>query len=179
MNKAIDTFFMGIFFMVSGYLGHRAFAEKVSLRKFFEVKTYNLLIPLFVVGTVYVLCHDLATNGRMTVNPLLKMITNGDQMGYWFLLTLFVFRIMALVTGAITNGEVLKRHQVIHCAVQLPVYLGGDCPKTIDHKSEILQSVSSSDDSCLSYGNNYQLLGGNTSNPSSATYNLKVENSQN
>lgn len=122
MNKAIDTFFMGIFFMVSGYLGHRTFAEKVSLRKFFEAKTYNLLIPLFVVGTVYVLCHDLATNGRMTVNPLLKMITNGDQMGYWFLLTLFVFRIMALVTGAITNGEVLKRHQVIHCAVQLPVY---------------------------------------------------------
>ena len=122
MNKAIDTFFMGTFFMVSGYLGHRAFTEKVSLRKFFEVKTYNLLIPLFVVGTVYVLCHDLATNGRMTVNPLLKMITNGDQMGYWFLLTLFVFRIMALVTGAITNGEVLKRHQVIHCAVQLPVY---------------------------------------------------------
>lgn len=57
--------------------------------------------------------------------------------------------------------------------------LGGGCPRTTDHKSEILQSVSSSDDSCLSYGNNYQLLGGNTSNPSSATYNLKVENSQN
>ena len=56
---------------------------------------------------------------------------------------------------------------------------GGGCPRTTDHKSEILQSVSSSDDSCLSYGNNYQLLGGNTSNPSSATYNLKVENSQN
>ena len=57
--------------------------------------------------------------------------------------------------------------------------LGGGCPITIYFKSEILQSVSSSDDSCLSYGNNYQLLGGNTSNPSSATYNLKVENSQN
>ena len=56
---------------------------------------------------------------------------------------------------------------------------GGGCPRTTEHKSEILQSVSSSDDSCLSYGNNYQLLGGNTSNPSSATYNLKVENSQN
>ena len=56
---------------------------------------------------------------------------------------------------------------------------GGGCPRTTDHKSEILQSVSSSDDSCLSYDNNYQLLGGNTSNPSSATYNLKVENSQN
>ena len=56
---------------------------------------------------------------------------------------------------------------------------GGGCPRTTDHKSEILQSVSSSDDSCLSYGNNYQLLGDNTSNPSSATYNLKVENSQN
>lgn len=128
MNKAIDTFFMGTFFMVSGYLGYRAFAEKVSLRKFFEAKTYNLLIPLFVLGTVYVLCQDLATNGRMMVNPLLKMITNGDQMGYWFLLTLFVFGIMALVTGAITNGEVLKRHQVTQCAVQLPVYcaVGGD-----------------------------------------------------
>ena len=58
-------------------------------------------------------------------------------------------------------------------------FLGGGCPRTTDHKSEILQSVSSSDDSCLSYGNNYQLLGGNTSNSSSATYNLKVENSQN
>ena len=57
--------------------------------------------------------------------------------------------------------------------------IGGGCPRTTDHKSEILQSVSSSDDSCLSNGNNYQLLGGNTSNPSSATYNLKVENSQN
>ena len=57
--------------------------------------------------------------------------------------------------------------------------MGGGCPRTTDHKSEILQSVSSSDDSCLSYGNNYQLLGDNTSNPSSATYNLKVENSQN
>ena len=56
---------------------------------------------------------------------------------------------------------------------------GGGCPRTTDHKSDILQSVSSSDDSCLSYGNNYQLLGDNTSNPSSATYNLKVENSQN
>lgn len=128
MNKAIDTFFMGTFFMVSGYLGHRAFTEKMSLRKFLEVKTYNLLIPLLVVGTIYVFCHDLATNGRITVNPLLKMITNGDQMGYWFLLTLFVFRLMALVTGAITNGEVLKRHRVIHCAVQLPVYsvVGGE-----------------------------------------------------
>lgn len=122
MNKAIDTFFMGTFFLVSGYLGYRAFAEKVSLRKFLEVKTYNLLIPLFVVGTFYVLCQDLATNGSMTVNPLLRMITNGDQMGYWFLLTLFVFRMMALVTGAITNGMVLKRHQVIQCAVQMPVY---------------------------------------------------------
>lgn len=59
------------------------------------------------------------------------------------------------------------------------IAIGGGCPRTTDHKSEILQSVSSSDDSCLSYGNNYQLLGGNTSNPSSATYNLKVENSQN
>ena len=57
--------------------------------------------------------------------------------------------------------------------------IGGGCPRTTDHKSEILQSVSSSDDSCLSYGNNYQLLGDNTSNPSSATYNLNVENSQN
>lgn len=54
---------------------------------------------------------------------------------------------------------------------------GGGCPRTTEHKSEILQSVSSSDDSCLSYGNNYQLLGDNTSNPSCATYNLKVENS--
>ena len=61
----------------------------------------------------------------------------------------------------------------------IPKIVGGGCPRTTDHKSEILQSVSSSDDSCLSNGNNYQLLGGNTSNPSSATYNLKVENSQN
>ena len=60
-----------------------------------------------------------------------------------------------------------------------PLPCRGGCSRTTDHKSEILQSVSSSDDSCLSNGNNYQLLGGNTSNPSSATYNLKVENSQN
>lgn len=108
MNKVIDTFFMGTFFLVSGYVGYRAFAEKVSLRKFLEVKTYNLLIPLFVVGTFYVLCHDLAANGSMTVNPLLRMITNGDQMGYWFLLTLFVFRMMALVTAKFMDKPIRR-----------------------------------------------------------------------
>ena len=127
MNKAIDTFFMGTFFMVSGYLGHRAFTEKVSMRKFFEVKTYNLLIPLLVVGTIYVLCHDLATNGRITVNPLLKMITNGDQMGYWFLLTLFVFKIMALITGVLTNTWNRMRCRTAAPLTQLLVFvlLGG------------------------------------------------------
>lgn len=57
--------------------------------------------------------------------------------------------------------------------------VGGGCPRTTDHKSEILQSVSSSDDSCLSNGNNHQLSGGNTSTSGSATYNLKVESSPN
>ena len=76
-------------------------------------------------------------------------------------------------------GKVLEQRTRTLFVPLLIFGLGGGCPRTTDHKSEILQSVSSSDDSCLSYGNNYQLLGGNTSNPSSATYNLKVENSQN
>ena len=58
-------------------------------------------------------------------------------------------------------------------------FFGGGCPRITDHKSEILQSVSLPDDSCLLYCNDGQLLGGETSHSSNATYNLKVENSQN
>lgn len=123
MNKAIDTFFMGTFFMVSGYLGYKVFADENSIRKFFQLKTYNLLFPLFIVGSLYVLCQDMYANGEVTQNPIWTMISNGDQMGYWFLLTLFAFKMMAIVTGGLTNIEVLISHKVIYHSAQLTVFL--------------------------------------------------------
>lgn len=101
MNKAIDTFFMGTFFMVSGYLGYKALFGEVSARKILELKTYSLLVPLLVVGILCVLCWDIYANGAVTQNSTWAMITNGDQKGYWFLLTLLVFKLMALLTGIV------------------------------------------------------------------------------
>lgn len=104
MNKAIDTFFMGTFFMVSGYLGYKSLFGEVLGRKLLELKTYSLLLPLMIVGSLYVLCGEIYANGAVTQNPTWAMITNGDQKGYWFLLTLFVFKLMALLTGVMTNA---------------------------------------------------------------------------
>lgn len=103
MNKAIDTFFMGTFFMVSGYLGYKALFGEVPGKRLLELKTYSLLFPLLIVGSLCVLCGDICSNGAVTQNPTWAMITNGDQKGYWFLLTLFVFKVMALLTGIMTN----------------------------------------------------------------------------
>lgn len=104
MNKAIDTFFMGTFFLVSGYLGYKGFFGDVSCRKLLEQKTYGLLLPFLIVGSLCVLFRDISANGEVTQNPAWAMISNGDQKGYWFLLTLFVFKLMALFTGIMTSA---------------------------------------------------------------------------
>lgn len=59
------------------------------------------------------------------------------------------------------------------------INLGGGCPKTIGHKSEILQSVSSLDNSRFFTGNNGLFLGSQASDTSKAAYKLKVENLKN
>lgn len=56
---------------------------------------------------------------------------------------------------------------------------GGDCLKTQYHMSEILQSVSLSDDSDLPNGCKNRLSGRNISKSSRDAFNLKVESSQN
>lgn len=55
-------------------------------------------------------------------------------------------------------------------------HLGGDCPKNTNHESEILQSVSSSNDSCLPPDCNGLFSGVQTSKSSNDAYKLKVEN---
>lgn len=56
---------------------------------------------------------------------------------------------------------------------------GGGCPRTTWHKSEILQSVSSSSGLCFPTGNNGFFSGTQASESSKDTYKLKVENLKN
>lgn len=128
MNKAIDTFFMGTFFMVSGYLGYKVLYGEVTGRKLLELKTYSLLLPFLIVGSICVLCMDICSNGEVTQNPIWTMISNGDQQGYWFLLTLFVFKLMALLTGLLMNAWNRRCRWSIAPLLPLMVFVlvGGD-----------------------------------------------------
>ncbi|MBG6062536.1 fucose 4-O-acetylase-like acetyltransferase [Flavobacterium sp. CG_9.1] len=127
INQVIDTFFMGGFFMVSGYLASKNFSDQVSWKSFVQFKTYDLLIPLVIVGTLYALITDLGEHGGITSNPFVHMITNGDQLGYWFLLTLFIFKIMSMLTGLLAKSLRLQYHKIIHKALYILIYivLGG------------------------------------------------------
>lgn len=57
--------------------------------------------------------------------------------------------------------------------------ISGNCPRTLGHKHEILQSVCSSENLCLLTDDNDLFLGFQTSYLSIDTYKLKVENSKN
>ena len=100
--EVIDTFFMGGFFIVSGYLGYRSFSEPISLKKFVEFKTYNILIPFLVTGSLFVMVNDLVARQSISHNPLIKMLSNGDNYGYWFLMTLFLFKFTSHIIGFIS-----------------------------------------------------------------------------
>lgn len=110
INQAFDTFFLSGFFLVSGYLGANSFSEKISWKIFIQYKTYSLLIPFFCVGTVFAIISDLSYTGIITRNPVLLLINDNNQIGYWFLLTLFVLRLISLLTG-----NILKNIGIYRC----------------------------------------------------------------
>lgn len=130
INQVIDPFFMGGFFMVSGYLASKHFADQVSWKSLLKFNTYNLLIPLVIVGTLYALITDLAKHGGITSNPFVRMISNGDQLGYWFLLTIFIFKMMSMLTGLLAKSFRLQYHKIIQMSVYMLIYIvmgGGIC----------------------------------------------------
>ena len=92
VNRAIYSFHMPMYFVLSGYVAHR---RTTTLKSYFSRKAYELLLPsaIFIVATLpiyYFFTRDSGTNLSEHLKTIL--FVNG-QVAYnspiWFLIVLF------------------------------------------------------------------------------------------
>lgn len=99
----IKTFYMNVLFVASGYVSAKMWNKTISIRELLCFKTYSLLVPFFVLGLACILLVDYASHGTITQNPFNRLFFEVFNGGYWFLLTLFLCRIITISSKIISQ----------------------------------------------------------------------------
>lgn len=97
----IETFFLSIFFLASGFVGASMFIREAKWKELFSWKNYSLLAPFLVLGISLTLWKDYAAHNNFTENPIIVLLTNEFNNGYWFLLVLTIIRFSLLLSRLI------------------------------------------------------------------------------
>lgn len=85
LKSFINTYFLSIFFFVSGYLINK---NKISL-EWIRRKFVYLIIPFFVGATCYQLFEGVVEKNE--INTVFLFLFDDAKGGYWFLFVLFFF----------------------------------------------------------------------------------------
>lgn len=105
MMSFINTYFLSLFFFISGYLSLGNSFYKLSLKEYIQKQAKHLLIPFFFVGCLYNLYQNLLSG----TPPELTFIFQDPKGGYWFLFVLFLYLItLRLLKGVINSGSRAK-----------------------------------------------------------------------
>lgn len=98
--KVIDSFFMSLFFLCSGFVSLKLFTSSGDRKYGVVLKDFSLLIPFIIFGLTYAYC----LTGDVTVSGLLSKLFSDWSLGYWFLFTLFIFRISSILAAKATSA---------------------------------------------------------------------------
>lgn len=113
VNSFIDSFYLTLFFLCSGFLSTKLLDSINARSKCFVFKDFSLLIPFFICGLSYIAIQELAKGTNPTKTVLLQLYTNYWSRGYWFLLVLFYFRTSFIIANYILSKLNLgKKHKV-------------------------------------------------------------------
>jgi len=102
-TKIVTTFFLGLLFIASGFVSGKIWGSKNNWRDLTAAKNFKILIPFFVVGLCFVLINDLALTGTISKNPFNRLLTQLYNGGYWYLLSLFVYKILVIISSILTD----------------------------------------------------------------------------
>ena len=103
----IDTFFMPLFFLCSGFVSIKLLNRSVEHRYGIVLKDFSLLFPLLFCGAVYSYC----ITGDYTINGTLKRLFSTWSIGYWFLFVLFLFRIAVIFSEMVISICKIDRYK--------------------------------------------------------------------
>ena len=86
---------MPIFFSIAGYLFHKNITQKKSLKKFVFNKFKRLIIPMLIVGILYMIPIRCIINyppyKNLNLLQILLLFIEGKELGHlWYLITLFL-----------------------------------------------------------------------------------------
>lgn len=93
LYNLIYAFHMPVFFCISGYFVNKTF-QRESAINFLKKKSYMILLPFIVWGTIYTYYSHL---------NITYLFFDKYNLGYWFLLSLYILYILFLIIGKIST----------------------------------------------------------------------------
>lgn len=109
LTNFVSTFCLGVLFIASGFVSGKIWQQNVTWRTLLDGKYYRILVPFFIVGIFSVILKDLNLTGEISKNPFRKLLMELFNGGYWYLLSLFIYRIATILTQIITGNYVKLR----------------------------------------------------------------------
>ncbi|MBO5580160.1 MAG: acyltransferase family protein [Prevotella sp.] len=114
MMSFINTYFLSLFFFISGYLSIGKSFFELSDKEYIIKQGKHLLIPFFFVGSLYNLYQNIISGDYSRF-----FLSEDPKGGYWFLLVLFWF----LLTLRLLKGFIRKRNIVPLLYFMIPFVL--------------------------------------------------------
>ena len=110
LGDLIVSFFMPLFFFISGYIGYKPNIEwnLNTWLKMFKNKFSTMLIPTLIWGVIYTYIH-LNSN-------IYTFASHNLKLGYWFTIVLWEMFIIINTLNLLvynSNGKTFKKHQLI------------------------------------------------------------------
>jgi len=107
-SLVIDTFFMPLFFLCSGFVSIKLLNRSVEHKWGIVLKDFSLLLPFVFCGTIYGYC----ITGDFTINGILKRLLSTWSIGYWFLFVLFLFRMAVIFSGMVVSACRIDKYKM-------------------------------------------------------------------
>ncbi|MBR5510917.1 MAG: acyltransferase [Bacteroidaceae bacterium] len=105
INSLFISFFMPLFFWVSGFMAYKAGIEWnwPTWWKMSKKKSFILLVPTFVVGLIYTYAYFNA--------DFKEFITHNGKLGYWFTIVLLEIFLVVYTTNTILYNGIQQIHK--------------------------------------------------------------------
>ncbi|MEY8687855.1 acyltransferase family protein [Bacteroides sp. AN502(2024)] len=97
LGHLFPMFYMSMFFMASGYVGYKIFTRPLAWRDVANYKNFTLLIPFLVLGLSYTALLKYQQGILYDIESLGTLFTVQAKNGYWFIYSLFFFRLTSIV----------------------------------------------------------------------------------
>lgn len=118
-SLVIDTFFMPLFFLCSGFVCVKLLNRSVEHKWGIVLKDFSLLLPFVLCGIAYGYC----ITGRLTISGILMRLLSTWSIGYWFLFVLFLFRIAVIFSDILLSACNIGRYKIGVIVLSLVVAL--------------------------------------------------------